>query len=340
MKLHSYIVARGEGKQTLAAFLRGKLNLSWSKAKELVEKKQVRVAGQPTADPARRLRVGNRVEVHGFSAVEPKKVRAAPAKPKIEPPKYSGPMPSIVFEDDSIVVVDKPAGLTTMRHKEEAEEFGPRGKHYLPATLADLLPALLGLPDKPLRAVHRIDRDTSGLVVFARTAKAERDLMTQFREHTIERRYLALVRGRPRIGRIESFLVRDRGDGRRGSSTVEGEGQRAITHVKLIEALGNYALVECRLETGRTHQVRIHLGEQESPLCGERVYDRPLNGKPVADGSGAARPMLHAVRLGLRHPQTEEKMSWTCPLADDMSALLNRLREDDFNQHATSSLEQ
>lgn len=331
MKLHSYIVARGEGKQTLAAFLRGKLNLSWSKAKELVEKRQVRVAGQPTGDPAQRLKVGNRVEVHGFSAVEPKKARPPRGKPIIEAPKYAGPMPVVVYEDDAIVVVDKPAGLTTMRHAEEAAEFGERGKKFLPVTLADLLPGLLGQPTKPLRAVHRIDRDTSGLVVFARTAKAERDLMTQFREHSIERRYLALVRGKPKSAKIESLLVRDRGDGRRGSSTDEGEGQRAITHVKLIEALGNYALVECRLETGRTHQVRIHLGEQATPLCGERVYDRPLNGQPVADGSGAERPMLHAAKLGLRHPETEEKMAWSSALPDDMAALLQRLRDDEFN---------
>jgi 23S rRNA pseudouridine1911/1915/1917 synthase len=329
MLLHLYIVARGEGKQTLAAFLRSKLNLSWSKAKELVTKKQVRVAGQPTADPAQRLKVGNRVEVHGFSAINEKP--SAPKKPTIRKntaPTCEGPMPEIVYEDDSIVVVNKPAGLTTMRHPDETAEFGERGKKYLPKTLADLLPQLLGKPDKPLRAVHRIDRDTSGLVVFARTAKAESSLLEQFREHTIERRYLALVRGQPKIPRIESLLVRDRGDGRRGSAT-EGSGQKAITHIKLVEALGQFALVECRLETGRTHQIRIHMGESGTPLCGERVYDRPLNGKTPPDESGAARPMLHAVRLGLKHPQSDEKMRWSSPIPEDMSKLLAKLREDE-----------
>jgi 23S rRNA pseudouridine1911/1915/1917 synthase len=329
MLLHSYIVARGEGKQTLAAFLRSKLNVSWSKAKELVTKKQVRVAGQPTADPAQRLKVGNRVEVHGFSPVSTKPPSGKKSKPVKPKPEYDGPMPVVVYEDDAVVVVNKPAGLTTMRHADEAAEFGDRGKHYLPATLADLLPELLGQPDKPLRAVHRIDRDTSGLVVFARTAKAERALLEQFREHSVERRYLALVRGKPKAGLIESQLVRDRGDGRRGSSS-DGEGQRAATHVKIIEGLGNYTLVECRLETGRTHQVRIHLGEQGTPLCGERVYDRPINGKPVADDSGAERPLLHAAKLGFRHPETDEKMSWSCALADDMARLIEELREDDF----------
>lgn len=328
MLLHSYIVAKGEGKQTLASFLRAKLNLSWSKARELVVKHQVRVAGQPTSDPAQRLKVGNRVEVHGFSPVSTTPKQGKKAPPKTKAPIHSGPMPIVVYEDDAVVVVNKPAGLTTMRHAEEKAEFGERGKHYLPSTLAELLPPLLGQPDRPLRAVHRIDRDTSGLVVFARTTKAEQNLTNQFREHTVERRYLALVRGQPKPGKIESILVRDRGDGRRGTGTGE-DGQDAITHVKLIEALGDFALVECRLETGRTHQVRIHLGEAGTPLCGERVYDRPANGKPFPDGSDAARPMLHAAKLGFKHPETDEKMSWTCPLPDDMAKLLEQMRNDD-----------
>src|SRR5262249_32641215 len=131
-----------------------------------------------------------------------------------------------------------------------------------PETLADLLPGLIarrtGKPG-PVFAVHRLDKETSGLVVFARTKEAERHLGGQFRARTTDRRYLAVVRGRPNGERIESWLVRDRGDGRRGSSGVKGEGQHAVTHVRVLEELGAFALVECRLETGRTHQVRIHL---------------------------------------------------------------------------------
>jgi 23S rRNA pseudouridine1911/1915/1917 synthase len=338
MLLHAYIVAKGEGKQTLAAFLRAKLNLSWSKAKDLVTKKHVRVAGQPTSDPAQRLKVGNRVEVHGFSPVNtaPKAKTIKKSPPKTKKPGYAGPMPEIVYEDHAIVVVNKPAGLTTMRHKEEAAEFGERGRHYLPTTLADLLPDLLGQPDKPVRAVHRIDRDTSGLLIFARTLKAEKSLLEQFREHTIERRYLALVRGKPKAGKIDSSIARDRGDGRRGRRD-DGEGQEAITHVKLVEPLGEFALVECRLETGRTHQVRIHLGEAGAPLCGEKVYDRPLNGRPIPDGSDAARPMLHAAKLGVRHPESGEKMSWSRDLADDMNELLERLRRESVSQSSSSA---
>jgi 23S rRNA pseudouridine1911/1915/1917 synthase len=225
----------------------------------------------------------------------------------------------IVFQDSQVVVVDKPSGLTTMRHPDEAAEFGKRAQRFLPPTLADLLP----LPR--LRAVHRIDKETSGLVVFARTKQAETSLGRQFREHTIERRYLALVRGRAVSQRIESWIVRDRGDGRRGSGPP-GEGQRAATHVKVLEELGAYTLVECRLETGRTHQVRIHLGEAGTPLCGERIYDRPLNGRPLPDGSGAKRIMLHAARLGFAHPATGKRMSWESAMPVDMAELLERLQ--------------
>src|SRR5260370_30835296 len=152
-----------------------------------------------------------------------------------------------------------------------------------------------GKPRRPaVRAVHRLDKDTSGLVVFARTPAAERSLGLQFRGHLTGRRYLAVVRGRAKPGRIESCLVPDRGDGRRGSSPVPGTGKRAVTDVKVLEDLGSYSLIECRLETGRTHQVRIHLGEAETPICGERVYDRPPHGQPLSDGSGAARLALHA----------------------------------------------
>ncbi len=241
-----------------------------------------------------------------------------------------GPRPTIRYADKHVVIVDKPAGLTTMRHAEEAAEFGPRGKRFLPPTLADLLPDLLAQRSprerKPVRAVHRLDKDTSGLVVFARTVEAERHLGRQFRAHTTERVYRAMVRGHAKDARIESWLVRDRGDGRRGSSAAPGQGQRAVTHVRVVERLGHYTLVECRLETGRTHQVRIHLGEAGTPLCGERIYDRPLHGKPLPDGSGMNRVALHATLLGFEHPATGERMRWNSNLPKDMRDFIDRLR--------------
>jgi 23S rRNA pseudouridine1911/1915/1917 synthase len=143
----------------------------------------------------------------------------------------------------------------------------------------------------------------------------------------VERCYRAVVRGRARPGRIESYLVSDRGDGRRGSTSTAGVGQHAVTHVRVVEDLGEYTLVECRLETGRTHQVRIHLGEQGTPLCGERVYDRPLHGRPLPDGSGMKRVALHAATLGFEHPATGKRIRWESPLPKDLASLVKRLRK-------------
>ena len=214
-----------------------------------------------------------------------------------------------------------------MRHASEREELGKRGERFLPPTLVDLLPGVLSANDRAgrLRAVHRLDKETSGLVVLARTGPAETNLGLQFRAHTIDREYVALVRGRAKAGRIESLLVRDRGDGRRGTGNSE-EGQRAVTNIRVLEKLGAFTLVACRLETGPHHQVRIHLGEAGTPLCGERVYDRPLNGKPAADASGAQRPLLHATYLSFDHPETGQRVSWRAKLPRDMDEMLRKLR--------------
>jgi 23S rRNA pseudouridine1911/1915/1917 synthase len=223
--------------------------------------------------------------------------------------------------------VNKPAGLTTVRHASEAEELGRRAQKFLPPTLIDLLPGILPIKERTgrFRAVHRLDKETSGLVVVARTPAAETNLGLQFRAHSIERAYLALVRGRAKAERIETDLVRDRGDGRRGSGPSE-EGQKAVTTIEVVEKLGDFTLVSCRLETGRTHQVRIHLGEHGTPLCGERVYDRAIHGKPLPDASGARRPLLHATFLAFDHPTTGQRVSWHAKLPKDMDEVLRKLR--------------
>src|SRR5262249_24736641 len=152
-----------------------------------------------------------------------------------------------------------------------------------------------GVPP-PARAVHRLDRETSGLMVFARTHAAERILAQQFREHATHRRYLAIVQGRVEAQTIRTRLLRDRGDGRRGSTNLPNVGKEAITHVKPLEYLplprgqgrgegAAYTLIQCKLETGRTHQIRIHLSEQGHPVCGEKVYCPKLPGR----GEGVRR---------------------------------------------------
>ena len=130
--------------------------------------------------------------------------------------------------------------------------------------------------------------------------------------------------GKAASQRIATFLVRDRGDGRRGSTRVESLGKEAVTHVEAAEALPGYTLVHCRLETGRTHQIRIHLAELGHPVCGDRVYVHRRDGTVFPDASGAPRLALHATELGFRHPVSQEKLHWEMPLPPDLQTFLER----------------
>jgi 23S rRNA pseudouridine1911/1915/1917 synthase len=322
MSHRTFVATPSDAGQPLLAWLARQLQRSPRDLAPLFDARRVTINGVP-ANIKQRLRAGQRVEVRLLDEATPRRKNPTPQAPT----QLSR---SIVrYLDADLLVVDKPAGVTTMRHAEEAREFGARGRKYLPPTLADLLPGLLREIDPGrapvVRAVHRLDKETSGLVVFARTIPAERHLGQQFRVHSIERVYVALVRGKAKEGRIESWLIADRGDGRRGSGP-KSEGQRAVTQVRVVEELGEYTLIECRLETGRTHQVRIHLGEAGTPLCGERIYDRPLHGRPLPDGSGAKRILLHAYGLAIDHPTTGARMEWTVDPPRDFEAVLTRLR--------------
>jgi 23S rRNA pseudouridine1911/1915/1917 synthase len=314
---HRLITANDAG-VTLAAFLRRRLpNHSWTQIRSLVAARRVKLNGELWLDPARRLKEGDTVELLDRSA------------PK---PRYQGPV-NIRYFDEHLVVVEKPSGLSTVRHPAE-RDWDARRKDLSP-TLEDIVPKQIAqlegrsrkgiLPR--LRIVHRLDKETSGLVVFARTVAAEQGLGRQFRRHTVMRRYLAIVPGYVLPQRIATRLVRDRGDGRRGSTTLEGLGKEAITHVEVEERLPGYTLLSCRLETGRTHQIRIHLGELGHPVCGEKVYNRKPNSPPVLDTSGAPRLALHAVELGFVHPITGEDMHWTMPLPADLQGFLDGLRK-------------
>jgi 23S rRNA pseudouridine1911/1915/1917 synthase len=163
-------------------------------------------------------------------------------------------------------------------------------------------------------------------MIFARSPEAEQKLVQMFRKHDMHRIYVAIVQGRLEAQTIETNLVRDRGDGKRGSTTLKDVGQHAITHVKPLEYLDGYTVVQCQLETGRTHQIRIHLAERGHVLCGEKTYHTPLFEKAVPDHSGAPRIALHATELGLVHPISGEKMTFKMPMPPDMAELLSRLR--------------
>jgi 23S rRNA pseudouridine1911/1915/1917 synthase len=304
--------------QTLAAFLRGRLGgSSWSRVQKLVRSRHVLIHGNVCTDAARRLKPGEVVKLLDV---------AAPPPPRADDIR-------IVHLDDDVVVVDKPSGITTTRHHEELSwparrrQAQPTLEEMVPNAIAMHLAAAGGRRRRipPVRAVHRIDRETSGLVVFARNVPAGRILAEQFRLHTTHRRYLALVPGSVRAGTIQSHLVRDRGDGRRGSADDE-EGKIAITHVAPLEQFGtSHTLVECRLETGRTHQIRIHMAESGHPICGERVYAAPRKGAR-ADDLRVPRVMLHAAELGFVHPVTGADLRFASPLPADMRKVISGLR--------------
>ena len=292
---------------------------SWSAVRRLVSNRHIHINGNLCLDEGRKLQPGDVVKVW----TEP---REAPAQPDDV---------KIIYQDAHLVIVEKPAGVTTVRHPEE--RMWPARRKQVQPTLDEIVAKILarkqskgrtgkrtGLPR--VRLVHRLDRDTSGVMVLALSADAERKLVQMFRKHDIHRAYHAIVQGDVKEQTLESYLVRDRGDRRRGSTPVSDTGKRAVTHVRPLESLNGYTLVECRLETGRTHQIRIHLAEIGHPVCGEKVYNKPLFGKPIVDRSGAQRQALHAAELGFKHPITDEPLRFEMPMPTDMGRLLVRLR--------------
>ena len=224
----------------------------------------------------------------------------------------------IAYVDNHVVVVRKPAGVSTVPFDDSE-----RG------TLDELVRALLSRTagerkQGTLGVVQRLDKETTGLLVFARTLAAKRSLAQQFREHTVHRRYLAIAHGDVKATTFESSLVADRGDGLRGSTRKKGEGPRAVTHVEPVTRLRGATLVSCRLETGRTHQIRIHLSEAGHLLVGERVYVRNFSGARIE----APRIMLHAAELGFVHPESGRDVRFEEPLPDDFARVLSDLSQD------------
>jgi 23S rRNA pseudouridine1911/1915/1917 synthase len=291
--------------------------VSWGEARKLLKARRLMLNGNLCVDPARRLKLQDVVKIL------PHPIAAPPGERDVR----------ILYLDAQVVVAEKPSGVTSTRHSEEAD--WPARRKQLQPTFDEMLPAIIakregrrGKGKPPVRAVHRLDRDTSGVMVFARTRPAERHLVQQFRKHTTRRRYLAVAQGDVKARTIESRLVRDRGDGRRGSTKLPSTGKLSITHVKPVEKLGDYTLIECRPETGRTHQIRIHLAEAGHPLCGEKIYHQPLFQPPRKDLSGAPRLALHAADLTFEHPTTGESLHFESPLPADLNLFIESLRNN------------
>jgi 23S rRNA pseudouridine1911/1915/1917 synthase len=287
-------------------------DLSRSRLKQLIEAGQVTSATRALDDPALKVKQGLELAL-----VIPPAIAA-------EPQGQAIPM-TIVFEDEHLLVIDKPAGLVVH------PAAGNRDGTLVNALIAHCGESLRGIGGE-LRPgiVHRIDKDTTGLIVAAKSEQAHRSLGKQFAAHAVERVYKALVWGVPRTleGTIDGNLARSPLN-RQKMAVVRVGGKAARTHYKVVEALGSTAaLVECRLETGRTHQVRVHMAHLGHPLIGDPVYGRPRNIPGLT--LTIARQALHAAVLGFQHPTTHKKLRFESVLPEDFTETylaLKRLSE-------------
>lgn len=230
---------------------------------------------------------------------------------------------SIVFEDEYLIVVDKPAGLVV--HPAAGNLDGTLVNALLHHCRGQL--SGIGGVARP-GIVHRIDKDTSGLLVVAKTDTAHEGLARQFADHSIHRAYRAIVSGRPipPAGTVRGSIARSSTNRKKMALVEEGRGKHAVTHYQTIKNLSGAALVECRLETGRTHQVRVHMSSIGHPLLGDPVYGRPSpRFRPILTRLHFARQALHAAELGFIHPVTGAAHRFTAALPADMTGLLVEL---------------
>ncbi len=284
--------------------------LSRERLKALIRSGAVESKGSAVRDPALKVKGG---EVLRLVVPEPKPPHNEPQDIPLR----------ILFEDEHLLVVDKPAGLVV--HPAAGNLDGTLVNALLHHCAGNL--SGIGGVARP-GIVHRIDKDTSGLLVVAKTDVAHVGLAKQFAAHSIDRRYLAIVGGVPNKGggTIDAPLARS-ATNRKKIAIVEGQrGKRAVTHWKRLEVLGDAALIECRLETGRTHQVRVHMASIGHALLGDPVYGRAgkTHGKVLKE-LGFDRQALHAAELGFTHPVTKDKLSFSSPLPPDIQELKRAL---------------
>lgn len=230
---------------------------------------------------------------------------------------------AIVHEDEHLIVVDKPAGLVV--HPAAGNPDGTLVNALLHHCHGGL--SGIGGVARP-GIVHRIDKDTSGLLVVAKSDRAHEGLAQQFKAHSVHRLYSAVVQGLPvpSSGTVDTWIGRSDADRKKMAVHREGRGKHAVTHYRMMERLREAALVECRLETGRTHQVRVHMAHIGHPLIGDPIYGRAKKSfKTILETLGFKRQALHARTLGFIHPVTGESLMFESAIPADMQELLSAL---------------
>ncbi len=258
------------------------------------------------------------IKVHGHESFRLAVPEAAPAHNEAQDIPLT-----VAFEDEHLLVIDKPAGLVVH------PAAGNRDRTLVNALLHHCGASLSGIGGVARPGiVHRIDKDTSGLLVVAKTDVAHEGLARQFAVHSIDRRYLAIVNGVPKTsgGTVDAPLARSSANRKKMAVVAEGRGKRAVTHWKRLEMLRDAALVECRLETGRTHQVRVHMASIGHPLLGDPFYggSGKTHRKLLAE-LGFERQALHAAELGFIHPVTRRRLSFASGMPPDMQELFSAL---------------
>lgn len=285
--------------------------LSRERIKALILQGAVMIDGKPVARPSVKLSAGMR-----YSVAVP---QALPLDTLAQDIALA-----VVYEDAHLLVIDKPAGLVV--HPAAGHADGTLVNALLHHCAGQL--SGIGGVARP-GIVHRIDKDTSGLLVVAKTDAAHLGLAAQFAEHTINRRYVAIIQGRPSPadGTVRGNIGRSDHDRKKMALVGEGRGKHSVTHFTTEERLRGATRVECRLETGRTHQVRVHMASIGHALLGDPLYSRPP--KPLRDLLKAAdfgRQALHAQRLGFIHPVTGSECDFFSPIPADMAELLTIMR--------------
>ncbi len=284
-----WIVTPKSQEKNVGKFVAINADVSWNQVKRWIAAGKVFIDGTVCQNPGLALKVGSEIEV------------------KLHAPsgRDTGRVLKIAYEDAHLVVIDKPVGISTVPYAQEKDTamdalrntWKKNGENWR----------------QPIFVVHRIDKPTSGLVMFAKTKKAELGLATQLREHSMSRHYVCVAHGGVTEQKVETWIMRDRGDGLRGAS-LKGHrgGKLAVSNISVVKRKKSCSRCHVTLETGRTHQIRIHLSELGHPLVGDKVYNRDFwrKQKPLLTSS---RLLLHAASLGFEHPVSKKQILLDLP---------------------------